>query len=395
MKKVMHIVNYYQESFGYQENYIPYYQSINGCDVIIVTSDYYFPFPDYDETMQDHLGDRHIGAGVYSDKGVKVVRKKSYFSHVPFAGLIYFNPIPEIDNFRPDIIHVHGATNTWFLKVVFYKSKYKYKIFVDNHQDFMVESYNIKLLYNCFYYIWRLIYHNFGVFDKVCKFLPITRSSQDWLKLRLEINSKDSIIVPLGVDADMMFYDRKYDHEFRSQYNADNKIVIVNAGKQYKEKNILSIIEVAIRARALGADVLLVLVGNSHGMYKSYIDDKLLDLGEDNYVRLPLQDRAALHKIYCASDVGIWPGIPSITIQEAMACGVALIVPNNEIVGHLVDYNGFYISSDNLDEVSKYIFELSSNKNLLEDVKARSQQIAEKYSWKNIVYDLNNVYDQC
>ena len=390
----MHIINYYQEGFGYQENFFPYYQSINGCDVVVITSDYYFPFPDYDETMLEHLGDRHVGAGAYSEKGVKIVRKKSYFAHIRFPGLIYFNPIPEIDKFKPDIVHIHGATNTWFLKVAFYKAKYKYKIFVDNHQDFMVESYNIKPLYNCFYYIWRFIYHNLGIADKVCQFLPITKSSQDWLKLRIGINSKNTMIVPLGVDTDAMFYKKKYDQEFRSQYDAADKIVIVNAGKQYKEKNILSIIEVAIRVSDLGANVLLVLVGNAHGKYKSYIDNKLLDLGADNYVRLPFQDRSALHKIYCASDVGIWPGIPSITIQEAMACRVAIIVPNNEIVGHLVDNNGCYISNNNMDEVSKYIFELSGNSSYLENQKIRSQEIAEQYSWKNIVNDLNNIYEQ-
>ena len=77
-----------------------------------------------------------------------------------------------------------------------------------------------------------------------------------------------------------------------------------------------------------------------------------------------------------------------------MSCKVAIIVPDNDIVGHLVKKNGFYFSKENLKEVSKFIFELSKNKTDLERKKNISQELSEKYSWKNIVNNLNRIYDE-
>ena len=42
MKKILHIINYYQEGFGYQENYLPKCQKSFGFDVKVLTSDFTF-----------------------------------------------------------------------------------------------------------------------------------------------------------------------------------------------------------------------------------------------------------------------------------------------------------------------------------------------------------------
>ena len=150
MKKILHIINYYHEGFGYQENYLPVCQKNLGYQVKVLTSDYYFPFPDYNKSVKKILGSRKVGPGVFNDKGVDIIRKKSLFSSIFPAGIIYFSVGRTIKEFKPDFIHVHGATNLWFLNVVLLQKKIDYKIFVDSHQDFVVESYRNKYFYRLF-----------------------------------------------------------------------------------------------------------------------------------------------------------------------------------------------------------------------------------------------------
>ena len=118
MKKILHIINYYHEGFGYQENYLPVCQKNLGYQVKVLTSDYYFPFPDYDKSVRKILGCRKVGVGIFNDKGIDVIRKKSLFSSIFPAGILYFSVESTIKEFKPDFIHIHGATNLWLFNVV-------------------------------------------------------------------------------------------------------------------------------------------------------------------------------------------------------------------------------------------------------------------------------------
>ena len=89
--KILHVINYYHEGFGYQENWLPYWQKELGNEVLVAASDYYFPFAGYNSTMKHRLGERHVGRGLYKDNGVNIVRLKSFFDSVGSAGILYFN----------------------------------------------------------------------------------------------------------------------------------------------------------------------------------------------------------------------------------------------------------------------------------------------------------------
>jgi glycosyltransferase involved in cell wall biosynthesis len=75
-----------------------------------------------------------------------------------------------------------------------------------------------------------------------------------------------------------------------------------------------------------------------------------------------------------------------------MACSVALFLPNDNIVGQLIDGNGYHIPlTDNL--MVEYLCELSYSKKLLNEMKMASVEIVEnKYSWDGIASDLIELY---
>jgi glycosyltransferase involved in cell wall biosynthesis len=389
---ILHVINYYQEGFGYQENYLTYYQKKASNNVLVISSDYFFPFPDYDSTMLPTLGNRRVGVGKFSDKGVKIIRKKSFFSRIS-PGIIWFNFSAELKNFKPDVVHLHGATNIVMFQLLYFQKKYGFKIFVDSHQDKVVENSNKSAIYAVYYWIWRFIYNKINIKQRVSRFLPITESAQEWLLENLEIVNNRTTIVPLGVDLETMSYCYKTGNSFKERYNIQSKIVLVNAGKQYEKKKIEWVIKVAVQARHIGVDVFLILVGSANDSYNLKIENSLKSLGRKYYLRLPFLNRKELREVYSASDIGIWPGVPSNTIQEAMACNVAVILPNDNIVGHLVDGNGILENKD-IDRTTSFIEEVSKNHSKLNDIKKQSKKIAERYSWKEIVSELDLIYEK-
>ncbi len=388
--KILHITNYYHEGFGYQENCLTVSQKKLGHNVRIVTSDYYAPFPNYDSTMKPFLGDRKKGDGIFQDKGIVLIRKKSILSNSR-PGFIYFSISQELLDYNPDVVHVHGATNTWLPQLIHLQQRVKFKLFIDVHQDYSVENYSVGYIGNIYYYFWKLYHKRLINNGNVKAYLPITEQSSEWLEKRLGVPAVMHKISPLGVDLSIMNYTSE-GLNLRNEWNAKDKLVIVNAGKQYKEKKIHWIIDIVNLLCERNIDVFLVLVGSANESYDALINKKLSKIPESSWIRLPFQKREELQKIYSASDVGIWPGIPSNTIQEAMACSVALFLPNDNIVGQLIDGNGYHIPlTDNL--MVEYLCELSYSKKLLNEMKMASVEIVEnKYSWDGIASDLIELY---
>jgi len=388
--KILHVINYYQEGFGYQENWLPYYQKELGHEVLVATSDYYFPYTDYESTMKKRLGERHIGVGSYEDNGINIVRLKSSLDSVGSAGILYFNIIGVLTRFMPEIVHVHNVTNLCIPTLVRLKRKYKYKIFIDSHMDYSVARNNGGIIERLFYLVWSCYYNVLGAKKAISRFLPITENAQKWISDKLRIHDEDMIISPLGVDMESMFYDEEPSTLFKKKYGLADKTLIVNAGKQHREKRIDWIIDVVEHSLKRGANAFLVLVGDAGGEYESFLEEELKRIS-GAYLSLPFLQRDELRAVYSACDIGIWPGMPSITIQEAMACRVALILPDDDIVGHLIDGNGLAESQD-IDAAAEYICSVGRDRNVLEGHKLKSEQIVSEYRWENITKELMNIY---
>jgi len=388
--KILHVINYYHEGFGYQENWLAYHQKKLDNEVMVATSDYYFPFPEYNGTMEKRLGDRHVGTGLYKDNGVNIVRLRSSFDSVGSAGILYFDIKGILADFLPDIVHVHSATNMCIPELIWLKKKYDYQIFIDSHQDYSVARKNGGKIEQSYYYFWRLYYHLFSAKKAIDKFLPITINAQKWLADKFCLPKEYMAISPLGVDMKSMSYTEEQGAIFKKTYGLEDKMIVVNAGKQYREKRIDWIIDVVESSVKRGCNAFLILVGNAGEKYDGFISERLQKI-RGAYLRLPFLRRDELRTVYSACDIGIWPGIPSITIQEAMACRIAMILPDDDIVGHLIEGNGLAESKD-IDVAAKYICSLDKDKDLLEEHKSMSEQIASRYSWESIAKELLNVY---
>ena len=389
--RIAHVINYYHEGFGYQENWLAAHQIRMGHEVVVLTSDHYFPFPNYDETMGPKLGERKVGIGTFSDGKIPVVRHRSFAQSIGPPGVIFFSIGKSLRQFQPDCIHLHGATNPQFFEVLQVQKELGYRVFVDSHQDTKVEGSRKRLLLSGYYRFWRHVLHRRKLKQYVSRFLPITRGAQDWMQQNLDFEAHEMTISPLGVDLDSMFFDSAARDRFRTAHNLHDQLVIVNAGKQYSGKRVDWVIDVAIEAYKQGVPTALVLVGHADSAYSDLLTERL-ERFTGRVVRLPFLDRETLRSVYSGSDVGIWPGIPSNTIQEAMACRCAVILPDDDIVGHLVNGNGLR-ESQNAVNAAAFLKSLWHKPETLNNVQERSQEIAKSLSWEKVTADLVALYE--
>ena len=374
---------------GYQENWLPYFQSELGHEVLILTSDKYFPFPDYDKNVGSILGKRRKGVGKFQCKGINITRARSFFEASSKASIL-FNIKREVEGFDPDVIHVHGITNLNIFQTLWCTRKKNIKVFVDSHSDYQVSNYKSK--FNRLYYkSWSAFYYLYK--KKIACFLPTTNEGKFFLINEFSIPKESIEINFLGVNVDRFYYDSERKEDLQNKYNLKGRRVIINAGKQDERKRILFILDV-FRELVIEyghGELTLMLVGSASDEYDKLICEKVEKI-PDNIIRIPFLENSFLKDYYSLADLGIWPGVPSNTIQEAMACEVSVILPRNDTISHLIEDNGFFLSSFDYKEVASNISQLICS-GLLDQYKKNSRELAVRFSWKCIAKESLKIYE--
>src|SRR3990167_4961654 len=130
--KILLSVDYYQSQLGYSDSHIAQNLKKTGHEVVVLTSDSYFPFPDYENTSGKILGPRELKSGISIENGIKVIREKMKFEL--FARAIYSNHEKHIKDFNPDIIISNKVAGFNTVKFANLKKQFNYKLICyDSH----------------------------------------------------------------------------------------------------------------------------------------------------------------------------------------------------------------------------------------------------------------------
>ena len=174
--KILHIVDYLMPQMGYQEFLLPKWNKIHKQDTYIITSNKYYPVPNYEQTWKKFLGNRERKQGWFNIEGVKVLKKKINFeiSSRPWMS----NLEEEVLKISPDVIMVHGTTSFSALRIALLCKYNNIPCLFDNHMVFSVVKKNFlaKIFY---FFVKKLLskiisnasYKVIGVTNETCKYL--------------------------------------------------------------------------------------------------------------------------------------------------------------------------------------------------------------------------------
>lgn len=352
--KILHVSSYYMDGMGYQENGLTKFQARdlgNEGKVSIFTSERNFPFKNYDRTYFSKLGPRiRKNTENKTIDYVDIIQKKPVFESAKRAACIFslFDIAKVFKDTKPDVVHLHGATNLNFISVLLLCFLYNSKLFIDCHAD--ENNSNVNSKFNLFYYkVFMVLYM---VFDsRIDGFITVAPSCTDYLKKYFKINDNKITFAPLCFDSDIMKLDSDMANRIKREHSIPNNAVCFGYfGKISPEKDVLESLMIFLNYLKLyGNDHFFFLVGDGEPSYVDIIERFIVENNiEENVIKLPLLSSQELAGYFNICDFCFWLGTASNSIQESMACGVIPIFSKKLVTPFLLVDERQVLPVDNL-----------------------------------------------
>lgn len=215
----------------------------------------------------------------------------------------------------------------------------------------------------------------------------------NWMKaclLKKHPNLKDNVfVVPHGINTDLFAPAPK-----SQRYH---KNVILFVGRLIALKGIFYLIRALPLILKEHPDTLVIFVGP--GEKKPYTDElNKCSVPQENYLFPGYHDKKSLVNYYNASDVYVLPSFSesfSLTLVEAMSCGVASVVSNvggpSEIVEDHV--NGLLIRPGSVKDIAEAIIFLLDNPSIRKKMGREARKtIEKKFSWQVAADKTSSIY---
>ncbi len=385
--KIIHVIDYFQPKLGYQETFLAREHSRLGHEVHVVTSDRYYPFPNYKETVEPLLGPRRLRPGVYKEGGVVIHRLKIIFEgwhRVWLKGLVR-----EIESIHPDVIFAHGVENITGFRLARWKlrSQPNCRLIYDCH---MIGRASRSKLAPLFHQAYRYILGH-QVLRASDAIVAVTRETKEYMGEAYGFAADKTCVIPLGVDIDRFQYDPNGRKEIRSELGIDpDAVVFVYAGKIIPEKGPNLLVEAALRLTTENPQrkVKVMLIGNGPAEYRAKIESRVKQRMDNRnlLLQIGMVANAELPKYFSAADVGVWPRECAITIFEAMSCSLPVVVSDLPAAAERVAWgNGLVYKEGDVKDLCRAMKQLAIDESLRKEMGQRGRKVVEEqFSWKVI-----------
>lgn len=382
----MHVIDYFQPQWGYQETYLAKEQQRLGYEVVVVTSER------YRSTILENpsSGSRFKQKRIYLEEDIKTYRLKVIFEGMHRVWLRGLSHI--IQDLTPDVVHMHGIFNITSVRLAFLKLHLKnFRLIYDEHGAFSSLQPGLR----------NIICPFFRLFFKALLlrasdgFVATDSESQEIMMEYYGIPKNKIVILPLGADFRLFRFDRDSRRYLRKELGIEDNIVITYAGKITPEKGLDILIDACTEIAKRHAKVKILIVGNGYQNYIGALREKIKNAElQDRFIWQKAVNHRTLYKIYSAADIGIWPRQSSVTMLEAMACNLPVIVCDEPAAQERISCNnGLVFKGGNLDDLISKIELLINDPKLRQMMGENGRRlIQEKLNWELITKQFIDYY---
>ena len=369
---------------GYSQNCLSRALAKLGHDVHVVTSTYnmYGNEPMYDATYREFLGPPQTRAGMRVIDGYTVHRLEATLvsTYVSISGLN-----ATIRELAPDIVHSLEIASLETFKLAALKPFARFKLFTETHQTLSVmrpymRQKNGHYLKRAAYRLTRTLPSFLGSLTiEAC--YAVTPDCHEVARRFYGVPASKLKLLSLGADTDTFHpVDTAEDRESRNAvranlgYSAD-EIVCVYTGRFTKDKNPL------VLAQAI--DALAGTDPRYKGLFIGDGEQKPAIAACRNVILLPFMTHLELAKHYRAADIGVWPRQESMSMIDAAASGVPIVVSNRIGEPGRVTGNGKMYQENDTNDLMAVLRSLSNADERRAYGAVGRRKIIEGFSWNS------------
>jgi glycosyltransferase involved in cell wall biosynthesis len=216
------------------------------------------------------------------------------------------------------------------------------------------------------------------------------------LSICYEVPLKKFWIIPLGSNP----YLFKFNPEARVQQRnklgiSENDVLLVYSGKIDPSKGIDILIKAMAPIAAKDARLKLLIIGKGDILFVNYLKKLISKYSMDKIVIFyPWVTKDNIPSLYSASDVGVWPGLSSISIVDAASTGLPLIIARYPVESFAIkNGNGLSFEIGNVEELSKCIKTLFYDEKVRKSMGQKSRLLVEdELNWAKISRNYFDAY---
>lgn len=296
---------------------------------------------------------------------------------------MFDNLYKELDQFKPDIIHVAAPTPLGIVGVN-YAEEQRIPAVSSYHTHFIsyFKYYGFHPLENLGWAYLRWFYNR-------CQttYAPSVSAKNELMSRGIKLVE----VWQRGVNVNNFSTAFRND-ELRRSIGAKNVPILLFVGRLVKEKDLDDLIEADSLLKSWGNEYKLVIIGD--GPMRSELSERLPDAYFTGYLR-----GKTLSEWYASSDIFVFPSTTETfgnVVIEAFASGLPVIGVREGGVSDIIDsgQNGFLAEANNPTDFAIKIRTILQNTALRKSMSLMAKKSARRYSWEMVNTALLNSYQK-
>lgn len=375
---IVHLIDYFQPKIGYQETFLAREHRRLGHTVHVVTSDRYYPFEGFEKIFSGVLKNRIVGQGRFTEEGISVCRLKTW--EIPGSPLPLLLGLKNLlEELTPDIVFCHGVYSLTSFAIS--RQKKNFALIYDTHAAAFNTDFSTSSVKRLYHEVWKRIFFP-SIQKNADAIFSIGDEEREFLCRDTGMQHESIPIIRLGVDTARFCFNASARKKIRSTWGVmDSDTVFIFAGKMIPGKKTHILVDAFVNVR--NPSSVLVLVGRGN---EEYMKKLRTFAGNTRVIFLPFTDNRTLAGYFSAADVAVWPGDPAITMLEAMACRLPLVLPQRVGTMYLRESGGCVFLGDGSRESLSAVLDtgIKNPENMRNLGRKAERFIITRFTWKHI-----------
>ena len=381
---VVLVSEFFAPDMGYLENLFPKYLARAGVETHVIATDLPLAYREKGgrNTYQDFVRPWPAGTVTVVDGyTVHILGHERLLGHMRITGLG-----KKLASLRPDVVQTMTPVGWIANQTAWHKLRVGYKLFSGCHHHssvFSLASQRIKASaskkFHCL--VTRTIPGRLASFTTE-KCHCISSDCADVATRFFGVPQKQIVISPLGVDTEL-FFPATRSEELADRVStrrglgfADGDIVCVYSGRFTGDKNPALLARAVAALRTKGEPYRGLFVGSGPQADAIQKSD-----GSVIHEFTPVRELGALYR---AADIGVWPTQESLSMLDAAACGLPIVVNHTMNALERIEGNGLTYALNDLDDLVRVLRSLLSNDKRRKLGSVGASKMANNFSWESV-----------